>query len=235
MISVCLASYNGGKYIREQIDSILAQLTDEDELVISDDGSTDDTLNIITSYHDSRIKLLHNQGEKGVNHNFENALKNTRGDIIFFSDQDDIWLPGKVQACTDALQTCDCVFHDAKVIDSKGEIVSDSFYYNGIPSGNFWQNLYKTSYMGCRMAINRCTMQYVLPYPSKLYCYQEGWVASIIAIKSKVKFIPFKGILYRRHGGNVSCTTGQSPYSLSRKLLIRINLLVNILKRTFNK
>ena len=231
MISVCMAAYNGEKYIKAQIDSILCQLGQEDELVISDDGSSDGTLGIITGYNDSRIVLLHNKGKHGVNHNFENALKHAKGDIIFFSDQDDIWLPGKVQTCTEALKMCDCVFHDAIVINKDGKVVSESFCGDKMPSGGFWKNLWKTSYMGCRMAINRVALEYVLPYPDKLLCYQEGWVASMIAIKSKVKFISFKGIKYRRHESNVSCTTGKSPYSLCKKLSIRMNLLSNVTKR----
>ncbi len=231
MISVCMATYNGERFLREQIESILAQLGECDELIISDDGSTDNTLEIITSFDDDRIKLFHNEGNSGVNHNFENALKHTMGDMIFFSDQDDIWIDGKVKACVEALKECDCVFHDGITINGEGEVIANSFYINKIPSGNFLKNLWKTSYMSCRMAINRRTLKYVLPYPSDLKCYQEGWVASIIAIKSNVKFITFKGIQYRRHGCNASCTSSKSPYSLKEKFLIRLNLLTNVIKR----
>lgn len=95
MISVCMATYNGEKYIKEQIDSILKQLGSDDELVISDDGSSDGTIDIILGYHDPRIHLY-----KGSFHspafNFENALKNATGDFIFLSDQDDIWYDNKV-------------------------------------------------------------------------------------------------------------------------------------------
>lgn len=91
MISVCMACYNGQKYIRQQIDSILSQLKENDELIISDDGSKDLTCEIVLSYHDPRIKLLHNTKEHGFIGNFENALRCAKGDIIFLSDQDDVW------------------------------------------------------------------------------------------------------------------------------------------------
>ena len=104
MISVGLASYNGERYIREQVDSIIAQLDSIDELVISDDGSTDGTLDILASYNDPRIHVYHNEENHGVNGNFENALKHSQGDYIFLSDQDDVWLPGKVEACLKALE-----------------------------------------------------------------------------------------------------------------------------------
>lgn len=89
MISVCMATYNGTKYIQEQINSILSQFGENDELVISDDGSKDDTCSIISSYQDSLIKLLFNKGKHGFIGNFENALSQCKGDYIFLSDQDD--------------------------------------------------------------------------------------------------------------------------------------------------
>ena len=101
-----MATYNGGKYIKEQIDSILLQLKEEDELVISDDGSIDDTVQIIKSYSDPRIRLFfhlkpsdQNEWSKPalISSNFENALRRAKGDFIFLSDQDDIWLPNKVE------------------------------------------------------------------------------------------------------------------------------------------
>ena len=95
MISVCIATYNGEKYLREQLDSILPQLAESDEVIVSDDGSTDGTIDLITSLNDPRIKIVSNSGRKGYVGNFENALKHTTGDYIFLSDQDDIWYPNK--------------------------------------------------------------------------------------------------------------------------------------------
>lgn len=107
MISVCMATYNGGRFIKEQIDSILPQLSQYDELIVSDDGSTDRTLEIIASYKDERIKVFHHQktGNKYYptlkvcysTNNFENALKQAKGDYIFLCDQDDIWEKNKVE------------------------------------------------------------------------------------------------------------------------------------------
>ena len=83
MISVCIATYYGGKYIKEQLDSILFQLGKDDEVIISDDSSTDDTLSILESYHDERIVILTNQKFHSPVYNFENALKSAKGDFIF--------------------------------------------------------------------------------------------------------------------------------------------------------
>ena len=94
-ISVCIATYNGGAFIKDQIYSILLQLSQNDEIIISDDGSRDSTLNILFSFNDSRIKIYKNGGKHGVVSNFENAIKHATGDYIFLCDQDDVWMPGK--------------------------------------------------------------------------------------------------------------------------------------------
>ena len=95
-ISVCMASYNGSKYIKNQIQSILIQLNNKDQLIIVDDCSIDNTLQIIKNFKDSRIKLIKNNRNVGVVATFQKAMKFAKGDIIFLSDQDDEWLDNKV-------------------------------------------------------------------------------------------------------------------------------------------
>jgi glycosyltransferase involved in cell wall biosynthesis len=96
-ISVCIATFNGGRFIQEQVMSVLPQLGEEDEMVVSDDGSTDDTIPILKSFHDPRISIWQNNGRHGFIWNFENALTKAMGDVIFLCDQDDIWKPNKVE------------------------------------------------------------------------------------------------------------------------------------------
>lgn len=102
-ISVCMATYNEAKYIREQLESILCQLSEDDEIIVSDDGSTDGTIDIIMSYHDNRVKVLHHISSPGssfvkATRNFENALLHAHGDYIL-ADQDDVWHKNKVSVC----------------------------------------------------------------------------------------------------------------------------------------
>ena len=93
MISVCIATYNGEKYIKEELESILPQLADDDEVIISDDGSKDQTMSIIEGLNDNRIKIFTHQKLPAkfrfdyTTHNFENALMHSKGDVIFFADQ----------------------------------------------------------------------------------------------------------------------------------------------------
>ena len=100
-ISVCIATYNGEKYITDQLKSILSQLGGQDEIIISDNLSTDNTLNMIRLLNDDRIKVYHNDA-RNVIRNFENAIIHATGGIIFLSDQDDLWKPGKVKKMMNA-------------------------------------------------------------------------------------------------------------------------------------
>lgn len=99
MISVCLATYNGQQYILEQLQTILPQLSEDDEIIISDDNSTDNTVNLIKSINDNRIKIFINKSGKRIyTKNFENAINHSLGDFIFLCDQDDVWMPNKVES-----------------------------------------------------------------------------------------------------------------------------------------
>ena len=125
-ISVAIASYNGARFIREQLESILRQTVPPDEIIVSDDGSTDQTLEIIRDIAGSdlakpgQIILLTDNPIRGFAYNFAHAIRHCSGDIIFLCDQDDIWLPDKVRDAylrhPDAL----CVFHNASSIDANG-------------------------------------------------------------------------------------------------------------------
>ena len=171
MISVCMATYNGEKYLKEQLDSILKQIKSSDELIISDDGSTDLTCTIIKEYQKEYKNIYLIDGPKmGVQKNFENALRKSKGDIIFLSDQDDIWMNNKVDVVLDAFQNSNVVLtlHDAQIVDQNGQVIEDSFFeHRGSQSGLF-KNLWKNSYLGCCMAFRRSVLECSLPFPPKI-------------------------------------------------------------------
>ena len=104
MISVCLATYNGARFVEKQLQSILVQLAPEDELIVCDDGSSDDTCNVIRRLADARIALHAYSQNVGHVRNFERAISAAKGDFIFLSDQDDVWVPGKIRAMLDCLR-----------------------------------------------------------------------------------------------------------------------------------
>lgn len=224
MISVCMATYNGERYIREQLDSILSQLGGDDELIISDDGSTDATIQIIETVNDSRITLLNNCAPHGVVHNFENALKASKGDYIFLSDQDDIWEENRVIKTIKLLnkEKVDCVTCNRVVIDANGERHGGTIVNHDFTSFSFWKVLRHNPYIGCCMAFTRGHLELVLPFPDKLPMH-DLWIGLLAHKKGTSVFLDEPLLLYRRHGDNV--TTGESPFSLYGRIKYRLRLL----------
>lgn len=207
-ISVAVASYNGEKYIKEQMDSILKNLSKEDEVVVSDDGSTDRTKEILKEYEAGEIpvKVIDGPG-KGIKANINEALLHCLGRYIFLADQDDVWQERKVETVMKYLgkEGCRAVCHDALVMNRDlSEIIMPSFFaYRGSKPG-FLNNLLKNRYMGCCMAFERNLLPYVLPIPEEIEMHDQ-WIGMISDMLGKNNvFIPEKLLLYRRHDNNVS-------------------------------
>ena len=183
--SVAMASYNGELYIAEQIESVLKNMEENDELIISDDGSSDKTRDIIEDYmkRDSRIQLIEGP-RKGVVPNFENVIKHTTGEVIFLCDQDDIWMENKVKKVLDAM-ACDVtvVLHDAEVFQGE-EVLCPSFMQHRGSGIGIVHNLVKNSYIGCCMAVKRELLEYVLPFPKRI-CMHDQWIGLVSEMYGK--------------------------------------------------
>lgn len=223
-----MATYNGEKYIKEQLESILCQLGDNDEVIISDDKSTDNTKLIIESFNDRRVRFFNNTAKKGVIENFENALLKSTGDYIFLSDQDDVWNEGKVTKTLEALKTYDLVLSDAYIVDSNGRVLHDSFYkINGSKKG-FLKNIIKNSYLGCAMAFNRKTLEACLPLPSNIPMH-DWWIGLVAETHGRVVHLDEKFINHRRHSNNTSFTGEVSQYSFFKKIYFRLIITFKII------
>lgn len=230
MISVCLASYNGELYIKEQIDSILPQLSDNDEIVISDDSSSDSTIKILMSYEDERIKLYKNHTKKSPVFNFENALKHAKGDYIFLCDQDDIWLPNKVKTIIPFFDKYDLIVSDCKVVDKRLNVLENSFF-DSLKSGKgFWKNFTKNTYLGCCMAFKKEVLDYALPFPSKIAMH-DIWIGLLAELNGNSFFLKEQLILYRRHNNNASFGGGKSKNSFLIKIKYRTLLFIELMNR----
>ncbi len=203
-ISVAMASYNGENYIYEQIKTILNNLKKNDELIISDDGSTDKTIDIINSFKDERIKLL-NGPRIGIKQNFANAIKNTTGDFIFLTDQDDIWENNKVEKIIQCFEKNDYILiqHDAIVIDENENIMFESFASHRNVKIGIIKNIIKNSYHGCCIAFKKELKEEFLPIPNDIYLHDQ-WIGLIGEVNGKTYFLDEKLMKYRRHGGNAS-------------------------------
>ncbi len=202
-VSVAMAVYNGQQYIKEQVDSILKQLEEKDELVISLDPSTDQTEDILKSYKDSRMKVLNGPGQ-GLLKNFENAISNCKNDYIFLSDQDDIWLDGKVDQVSKELDKgYMVVLHDAKIVDEHLNEVAPSFLEHRKSRTGMTKNIIKNSYIGCCMAFRKELKDSILPFPSNIPMHDQ-WIGLVGEKKGSNKIVKEPLILYRRHEDNVS-------------------------------
>ena len=228
MISVCVATYNGEKFIREQIDSILCQLSSDDEIIVSDDGSTDGTIVIINCIGDKRIRIIEGPRKHSPTFNFENALKEAKGDYIFLADQDDVWKTNKVEVCMKWLQKYDCVVSDAEVTDSNLNPLYPSLYaIMQVRQGHIYNTVWKNGYTGCCMAFRRNILEASLPFPKDIPMH-DIWIGNVAAYKYNVKFIPDKLILFRRHKETISCNGKGSKYSIWQQMKFRWSIINNI-------
>lgn len=233
MISVCVATYNGEKYIKDELYSILCQLSQEDEIIISDDGSTDDTLACVESLNDSRIVVVKNKKHSplkkpawNVAKNFENALSYAKGDYIFLADQDDVWMPNKVSTCITALQEVDLVIHNMSYCYGDNLVDLHKLHWQGkFRFHNYF--LLKGKYYGCCMAFKKNVLGWSLPFPENLLLH-DFWIGIMAELCGRVRFISQPLIKYRLHDNNVSST---SSNSFVEKFLYRGYIIYHYLKR----
>lgn len=223
-ISVALAAYKGEQYIAEQLESILPQLGENDEIIVSDDYPAGLTRGVVQAIRDKRIKYIEGCG-KGVVSNFENALKACSGDVIFLCDQDDVWMPDKVSCVmAEIANGADLVLHNAAVTDGSLNITEPSFFAIHGSNADFKSNLIKNTFVGCCMAFTRQVMLDTLPFPKELPMH-DWWIA-LAAIKKGYKAVLLEKplIKWRRHGGNV--TGGKT--SAMQKIKWRINIILSL-------
>ena len=208
-VSVCMATYNGSSYLREQVSSILRQLGPHDELIISDDNSTDDTVSIIRGYGDGRIRLIDNASHRGHVRAFEEALKNATRDVILLSDQDDIWVEGRLGAMMDVLfrfPKCSLAVGDFAEFDDAG--LRESADKLGMsPRNNLFQLLRlflgRTKYFGATFAFRRELLRFALPIPAYVEAH-DVWIAMIACLHGGVAHVEERTLLRRIHSGNLT-------------------------------
>jgi glycosyltransferase involved in cell wall biosynthesis len=244
MISVCLATFNGEKYIKEQLNSILSQIGKDDEIIISDDGSTDNTLNVISAFRDDRIKVYFNSKSAKklcsinlITSNFENALTHAKGDLIFLADQDDVWLDNKVECCVKYLQEYDYVVSDCLITDQYLNVIQTSRFYKG--SGftkNRWKALFApTPYQGSCAAFHKNVLMKSLPFPDKIQSH-DRWIGYVASFFFSYKILPESLILYRRHEQNSSTATEKSRNNAFYKVTTRFRYIYELMKlKVINK
>ncbi len=214
-VSVCMATYNGMRYIEGQMQSVLRQLEEGDEVIVSDDGSTDGTLQYIESLGDKRIKILrheryttnhrHYAVNRTVSANFENALRHATGQYIFLCDQDDIWREDKVRRMVAELQKHErwMAISDHSLIDPEGNVICEHVHLRRF---TFAEGLVRCNYLGSSMAFDRALLEQALPFPKDNLSH-DGWISLLAMWQGRLSVIGEPLNAYRRHAENVTADT----------------------------
>ena len=212
-VDILLATYNGARFLKEQLDSILNQTHTEFRLIISDDKSTDKTRAIIEEYaaKDSRIEYHFQKKNLGVIKNFEFLLKKVESDYFMFSDQDDIWKENKIELSLAKLKEddADLVYSDLEVVDRDLKTIYKSYWKlkgleNKVKKYNNFEALYLTNFItGCTMLSKKKFIDLILPLPTKSkYVLHDYWVSLIVSQHGVLTYVKEPLIKYRQHKDN---------------------------------
>lgn len=230
MRSVCIATFNGESYLSEQLASILPQLAPEDEVIVSDDGSTDQTVAVIKSFQaqDARIRLVKGP-QQGLIKNFEHALSLAQGELIFLADQDDVWKAEKVAVITQYFVSHPsilAVVSDLVITDKNLKPIQSSYFEYRRAKEGMLHNIIRSHYIGAGMAFRKQLLKIALPLPDNIPMH-DMWIG--VSAGRRIKFIRQPLTLYRRHDLNASEIKTTS--GLKQKIIWRQRLILSIIKR----
>lgn len=234
LIDILLATYNGEKFLIEQIESILAQTFKDWKLLIRDDGSTDETTQIIaqycTRYPEKIISISDIDRNLGVTRNFERLMEFSTSSYVMFCDQDDIWLPDKIKISLYKLQAMGqqygsdiplLVYTDLVVCNEEGTLIANSFwkYQGGDPvlPLDYAKALVQNNATGNTMIFNRSLVNNALPFSSDAVMH-DWWLALTALYLGKINYLSDQTIMYRQHKSNVSGTKGKNILPMLQKL-----------------
>lgn len=207
MISVAIAVFNGADYISEQLLSIVNQSVKPHEIIISDDGSSDDSINIakkVLDGSDIAYKIISNKYSRGFSNNFQSALEHCIGDVVFLSDQDDFWMPDKIEKSIGKAASVNkyLIIHDMFIGDAK-LVINDKTYLEEMILNSINSDDYCA---GCAMLIKRELLDLALPFPARLKDH-DIWINEIAKYIDQRALLKLPLSIYRRHGSNL--TTSQ--------------------------
>ena len=208
-IDILMATYNGEKYLVEQLDSIINQTYHNWNLLIRDDNSTDKTLEIIQNYHkkDKRIKILKdNKGNIGIVRNFEELLKSSESEFIMFSDQDDIWVENKLDMYLKMIEKIKnkgfMIHSDAILFDkNKSNILKDTFISKKAINKGLENVFFNYFVQGATILISKEIKNFILPFPKEVYLH-DRYIHLISELFFERIFVNKALIYYRQHGDN---------------------------------
>lgn len=206
-VSVCMATFNGSTYITEQLGSIVPQLLEQDELIVSDDSSNDGTLEIVNRFKFPGLTILPDQKFSNPIFNFENALRHAKNDVLVLADQDDVWLPNKLNLIREKFVartgSVFAIVLDGCVTDATGNEVHPSLFRRMGSGPGILKNIYDNTFLGCCMALSRPTLELALPFPRRIPMH-DMWIGLVASAFGAVEFVPISTIRYRKHGQSLT-------------------------------
>jgi glycosyltransferase involved in cell wall biosynthesis len=232
-VSVCMATYDGGRYVHEQVASILPQLGPSDELVVVDDCSRDETVSVLRALEDPRVRIHCNERNRGVVASLERALRLARNDVLLLADQDDVWLPGRVQILIAALQSSGALVASSNscFVDAAGAPIDFEFpRLRGADSTRYVRNIARifagsAPYWGCAMALRRPILDLVLPMPDWVESH-DLWIATGSNLIRSNVHVERDTLRRRLHGSNASIVSRSLHLKLRSRAIFARSLLV---------
>ncbi len=213
LVSIALATYNGEKYLKEQLNSIVNQTYKNIEIIVADDSSTDKTVEILKEFSQKyNVHFFVNETNIGLVKNFERAVLLCKGDYIAFADQDDYWLPEKIEVLLNEIDENLLIHSDALVIDANGNITSNSLSQLSekmIDMNTVSQFLFHNCVNGCCAMIRREILNQAVPFPDGIM-YHDWWLALIAMNENRIKYLPIPLIKYRQHANYTGSAQLQS-------------------------
>lgn len=208
-----MATYNGEKYLREQMDSILEQSFGDFRLLVSDDGSTDGTREILNEYvgKDSRVVVFLQNKNLGSTKNFEFLMRKVESECFMFSDQDDVWQKDKLQKSIDKMkeEDCDLVYSDLEVVSEDLDVLHKSYwklkgFEKKVKRYNHFESLYLNNYVtGSTMLVKSKWLEKILPLPDKSkFILHDYWTALVVSKFGKMAYVDEPLLKYRQHLDN---------------------------------
>lgn len=239
-IDILLSTYNGARFVDAQIESLLFQSYKDIHLIIRDDGSKDETPQKLLHWKQLHPDLieLHLESNVGVIESFNKLAALSKGPYLAFCDQDDIWLPHKLESCMQLMdQTKPCLVHsDLKVVDSNLREIHPSFWDYSYLSGDakyatFNRLLGQNVVTGCTTLLNRELAALAFPVPKEAIMH-DWWLALAASCFGKVTASQEQLIHYRQHGNN---TVGAKPFSLLSNPMVNFSRLLKLSKHERHK
>ena len=227
-ISICITTYNGEKYLKDQLDSLVKQSIKPYEVILQDDCSIDKTVEIAKTYKDKlNLNIIINEANLGFKKNFELVLSKATGDLIAPCDQDDIWLENKLEILASQIGDYSLAYSNSLLVDSDGNSlnkrISDRLKNNFTDTDTPINFIYANSISAHAMLFKKELLKYIFPFPKLMYF--DAWIGAVASSFEGVKYVDIDLVKYRQHTSN----------SLANKKLIKYSIPEQISYKTKKK